>query len=273
MAQAKLTRSHLDDRENWKRGMATMSERVGEDGGRGDRRSASLKSRSRSAHEWEKSVTCFRPMATQPPTLPAATAALLLVTEGSTWSFPPPCPLHVLFLWFLPVWRAEAEMLHSECSWHADLWWVQIQVCAFFFFVGWRFRQDVLTFLIRFLTPLLSTSMITKATLSQQSDSPSLHSTSLLGFSHVSYTIQWPEKCWELMFSANQWCWIIFLYVATSLSFWFDWILWKCCFALVQFRHLVRVSERSCFHLEYLVCGQKYGWRWQKISILLCCYF
>lgn len=73
------------------------------------RRRESLKSRSRSAREWEKSVTCFRPMASQPPTLPAATAALLLLTEGSTWSFPPPCPLHVLFLWFLPVWRAEAE--------------------------------------------------------------------------------------------------------------------------------------------------------------------
>lgn len=68
-------------------------------------------------------------------------------------------PLSLIFA-CLESW---SRMLHTECSWHADLWWVQIQVCAFFSF-GWRFRQDVLAFLIRFLTPLLSTSMITKAT-------------------------------------------------------------------------------------------------------------
>ena len=160
----------------------TMSECVGEDGGRGDWRRESLKSRS--AREWEKSVTCFRPMASQPPTLHGRHGSSAAANRGLDMIFSSAVssarPLSLIFA-CLESW---SRMLHTECSWHADLWWVQIQVCAFFFFLGWRFCQDVLAFLIRFLTPLLSTSMITKATSCQGFKKTDLI---LLHYIHHSY--------------------------------------------------------------------------------------
>lgn len=107
-----------------------------------------------------------------------------------------------------------------------------------------------------------------------RSDSPSLHY--LLTRFLTRLTQSRSQKTfWELTFLQISDVFNHFFYVATSLFFWFDYILWKCCFALVQFRHikhLVRVSEKSCFHfsLNIWMCGQKTWPEMTKISILLC---
>lgn len=163
-AQAKLTRSHLDERENWKRGMAlcawpclSVSVRMEEEETREPEEPEQI-----SAWVGEKCdmLPTNGVAASHTPgrhgSSAAANRGLDMIFSSAVSSAR---PLSLIFA-CLESW---SRMLHTECSWHADLWWVQIQVCAFFSF-GWRFRQDVLAFLIRFLTPLLSTSMITKAT-------------------------------------------------------------------------------------------------------------
>lgn len=189
MAQAKLTRSHLDERENWKRGMAlcawpclSVSVRMEEEETREPEEPEQI-----SAWVGEKCdmLPTNGVAASHTPgrhgSSAAANRGLDMIFSSAVSSAR---PLSLIFA-CLESW---SRMLHTECSWHADLWWVQIQVCAFFSF-GWRFRQDVLAFLIRFLTPLLSTSMITKATSCQgfkKTDLILLHYiTYLLGFSHV----------------------------------------------------------------------------------------